>query len=43
MSRAALQFLMSPLDLALGRFEMRLYERAQPPRLPIAMVAGAPR
>lgn len=40
---AAGQALMTPLDMALSPLENRLYRRAEPPTLPIILVAGAPR
>jgi hypothetical protein len=40
---AAMQVVASPLDMALGAREGRLYERAQPPKRPIVFVVGPPR
>ena len=43
MFMAGCGLLLTPLDLALGPFERRLYARAQRPTRPILLVAGPPR
>jgi hypothetical protein len=42
-THTALSVVARPLDLLLERFERRLYARAEPPRMPIVLVGGAPR